>query len=244
MNAAFFSLDRHWRFGYVNAEAERLLSAPGRSCSAARSGSCSRRPSAATSRRTTAARRRPARSGVFEAYYPAPLDAWYEVRAWPSPDGLSVYFLDITERRAAEEQAGQRRSAGVIAGRPPAVTTPGRGGEEAAVQRLACRRPRLGDWVVASLVEEDGRLRDVAAGTATRTCAGGGGALRAAAAGGAAPDRAVPEALRVRPADDRRRRAGRGGRTCRGRSRPLSSGWPRRRRSRAAAWPAGARSAR
>ena len=43
---------------------------------------------------------------VFEAYYPAPLDAWYEVRAWPSPDGLSVYFLDVTERQAAEEAPG------------------------------------------------------------------------------------------------------------------------------------------
>ena len=42
---------------------------------------------------------------VFEAYYPAPLNAWYEVRAWPSPDGLAVYFLEITERRSAEESA-------------------------------------------------------------------------------------------------------------------------------------------
>ena len=27
------------------------------------------------------------------------------MRAWPAPDGLSVYFLDVTERRAAEERA-------------------------------------------------------------------------------------------------------------------------------------------
>ena len=31
---------------------------------------------------------------TFEAHYPAPLDAWYEIRAYPGPDGLSVYFLD------------------------------------------------------------------------------------------------------------------------------------------------------
>ena len=48
------------------------------------------------------------RTGVpvsFDAYYPAPLDGWYELRAWPSPDGLSVYFLEVTERRRMQEQA-------------------------------------------------------------------------------------------------------------------------------------------
>jgi len=34
---------------------------------------------------------------VFEEFYP-PLSAWFEVRAFPSPEGLSVFFHDITER--------------------------------------------------------------------------------------------------------------------------------------------------
>ena len=42
---------------------------------------------------------------AFDAYYPEPLNAWYEVRAWPSPDGLAVYFIDVTDRRAAEQNA-------------------------------------------------------------------------------------------------------------------------------------------
>src|SRR3954452_12812514 len=35
----------------------------------------------------------------FEAYYP-PFETWVEVRAFPSPAGLAVYFHDITERKA------------------------------------------------------------------------------------------------------------------------------------------------
>lgn len=43
----------------------------------------------------------------FEDYYP-PLEKWYEISAFPSVNGLSVYFKDITERsnyiKAIEEQ--------------------------------------------------------------------------------------------------------------------------------------------
>jgi len=34
----------------------------------------------------------------FEEYFP-PLDMWFEVSAYPSDDGLSVYFTDVTERK-------------------------------------------------------------------------------------------------------------------------------------------------
>src|SRR3954453_16872707 len=99
------------------------------------------------------------------AYYPAPLDAWYEVRASPSPDGLSVYFLDVTERRAADDRA--RRSAArlalvadVTAGLSDSLTS-GQG-EETALQRVSeSVTPVLGDWAIASVVDSDGRMRDV-----------------------------------------------------------------------------------
>ena len=72
---------------------------------------------------------------------PPPLDTWYEVRAWPGPDGLSVYFLDVTERRAAEERA--RRSAArlaVIADGVARVSDAlAEAGEEEAVRRLRAR---------------------------------------------------------------------------------------------------------
>jgi PAS domain S-box-containing protein len=38
----------------------------------------------------------------LEEYYP-PTDRWYENRIYPSKNGLSVFFTDVTERRKAEE---------------------------------------------------------------------------------------------------------------------------------------------
>ncbi|SEH16262.1 PAS domain S-box-containing protein [Natronorubrum sediminis] len=40
----------------------------------------------------------------FEVLYPDPLDAWYEINAYPSSTGLSVYFQDITERKERESE--------------------------------------------------------------------------------------------------------------------------------------------
>jgi PAS domain S-box-containing protein len=37
-----------------------------------------------------------------EAFYP-PLDSWFDVRAYPWGDGLSIYFLDVSERKKAEK---------------------------------------------------------------------------------------------------------------------------------------------
>ncbi len=52
--------------------------------------------------------RRAMETGVaahFEDYYPAPLDMWVECHCYPSQDGLSVYFRDVTERRKAQDAA-------------------------------------------------------------------------------------------------------------------------------------------
>ncbi len=42
-------------------------------------------------------------SVTFETFYP-PLDSWFEVRAYPSPDGLTIFFRDVSEHKKAEEQ--------------------------------------------------------------------------------------------------------------------------------------------
>ncbi|MDQ6967006.1 MAG: PAS domain S-box protein [Mariprofundaceae bacterium] len=39
---------------------------------------------------------------IFEDYY-EPFDRWFENRIYPSKDGLSVFFTEITERKKAEE---------------------------------------------------------------------------------------------------------------------------------------------
>src|SRR5690606_29288499 len=39
----------------------------------------------------------------FEDYY-APINRWFEISAYPSKEGLTVYFKDTTQRKTAEEQ--------------------------------------------------------------------------------------------------------------------------------------------
>ncbi len=167
MGAAFFSLDRAWRFDYVNAEAERLL---GRAREELREGSIWELFPAAVGSSFEEHYRGAVASGeprIFEAYYPRPLDAWYEVRAYPGPDGLSVYFVDVTGRRAAQEHArrsAERLSLIVDSSTGLSAVLGAGGSEEEALERVAeAVVPRLGDWVVLTLADLDaGRMRDVA----------------------------------------------------------------------------------
>jgi PAS domain S-box-containing protein len=103
MSDAFYSLDASWRFTYVNREAERLLGRRrdellGRSLWDAF-------PEAVGSPFEEQYRRAVEHDEpvTFEAPY-APLGGWYEMSAWPGPDGLSVYFREISARRQAEAE--------------------------------------------------------------------------------------------------------------------------------------------
>jgi PAS domain S-box-containing protein len=46
----------------------------------------------------------------FEAHY-APKNSWLEVRAYPGPEGLSIFLQDVTERKQAEEKLRQLNQA-------------------------------------------------------------------------------------------------------------------------------------
>lgn len=46
------------------------------------------------------------RSTFFEDYYP-PLDIWVAIRAYPSKDGLVIYFIDITEQKRIRQKIEQ-----------------------------------------------------------------------------------------------------------------------------------------
>ncbi|MBI2955607.1 MAG: PAS domain S-box protein [Chloroflexi bacterium] len=98
----FLALDRQWRFTYVNKRAEQVLRKSRRylvgkniweEFPAARETAFYRQYQKAISERVPI---------VFEEYYP-PFDAWYEVHVYPSEDGLSVYFRDVTGRKRAAD---------------------------------------------------------------------------------------------------------------------------------------------
>src|SRR3954453_11154211 len=99
---AFYALDRDWRFTYVNPQAELLL----RQSRDELLGKVvwEEFPESVGSAfdRTYHEALATGRAVTLEEYYP-PLGTWFEVRAYPSADGLSVYVRDVTERRRAEE---------------------------------------------------------------------------------------------------------------------------------------------
>ncbi len=108
---AFYVLDHEWRFTYVNDRAEQLLL---RSRDALLGRVLWEEFDESIGSIFETQYRLAMDTGrvsLFEQFY-APLDSWFEVRAYPGPDGLSVYFQDVTLRHATDEQreAGRRRA--------------------------------------------------------------------------------------------------------------------------------------
>jgi PAS domain S-box-containing protein len=105
---AFIAVDRDWRYTYVNDRALRRLEV-WRGRALAREAILGRSmwdlfPEAVG---TEVEQRLRAAMGApepveFELYF-APTDEWVEAHAHPSPDGLSVYYRNISARRRAEE---------------------------------------------------------------------------------------------------------------------------------------------
>jgi len=111
---AFVTLDQEWRFTFLNSEAERLVERRredllGRVVWA-------EFPEAVDSQFYAEYHRavKDRTSVTFEAFYP-PLNRWLSVSAYPSTEGLAVYFQDVTQRRAVEQRLAERqRMLGVI----------------------------------------------------------------------------------------------------------------------------------
>ncbi len=104
MNEALVSLDRQWRYTYVNGAAERIL---GKGADELLGKICWEIfPESTKTAAFTEIRRcmEENRSVSFENYVPEPRNSWYENRCYPSPDGVTVFFTDITERKCTEEK--------------------------------------------------------------------------------------------------------------------------------------------
>ena len=103
MGEAFFALDRDWRFTYVNRQAERLLGR--RREDLLGQDLWEEFPDALGTAfeehyRGAVERDEPV---TFEQVY-EPLDSRFDVSAWPGPDGLSVYFREISHRWMAQQE--------------------------------------------------------------------------------------------------------------------------------------------
>src|SRR3954447_19383548 len=161
MPAGFYSLDRQWRFAYVNAQAERLL---GRTRDELLGQVIWEAfPAVVNSVFEESYRRAVAsdRPVAFDAHYPAPLNGWYELRGWPTPDGRSVLFLEVTERRHAEEQA-ERATRRLTLLAQVSAELAGTLDVEAATARLPrIVVPALADYCVLTVIDDDGHPRDV-----------------------------------------------------------------------------------
>jgi PAS domain S-box-containing protein len=99
---AFFALDNAWRFSYLNKQAELLLQRPSEELlgkniweefPGAINSAFGEQYHKAVAEQVTV---------TFNDFY-VPLDTWFEVRAYPSREGLSVYFHNINERKQAEK---------------------------------------------------------------------------------------------------------------------------------------------
>ncbi|MHB8214554.1 MAG: PAS domain-containing sensor histidine kinase [Candidatus Sulfotelmatobacter sp.] len=101
---AFLVLDKEWRCTHVNPQAEEIL-APLKKSRMNLLGKSywEEFPDLVGTALEKNFRRAVAEKVKveFEIFYP-PLGSWLQVRACPARDGLSVYFVDITERKQAE----------------------------------------------------------------------------------------------------------------------------------------------
>jgi PAS domain S-box-containing protein len=103
MTDGFVSLDRAWRYTYVNRRAGELL---GRAPEELVGKPIWTELPGGIGQDFQRAYERAMREHVpttVEAYY-APWDRWFENRIYPWPDGIAIFFQEITERKKAEEQ--------------------------------------------------------------------------------------------------------------------------------------------
>jgi len=98
----FVSLDSQWRFIYVNCEAEHLMGRPKEQLLGRILWEVFPPATSSTFRREFERAVADNQTVRFEEFY-LPLDKWFQVHAYPSATGLSVYFQNITKRKRLDE---------------------------------------------------------------------------------------------------------------------------------------------
>jgi serine phosphatase RsbU (regulator of sigma subunit) len=158
MPVGLYLLDADWRFAYVNTEAEHLI---GRRRDDVVGQSLWEAFPAAVGTEIEDLYRHAVATGEsvsFETYYPEPLNAWYDVRALPGPSGLSVFFLEVSERRLAQERARSANDRLALLAQVSSELA-GALSSDAATRRLpALLAPALADGCIVTVLDDRGHL--------------------------------------------------------------------------------------
>ena len=122
-------VDRAWRLTYLNAAAERLLARPAEAVLGSPLPACLPATCGSPLEQRLADVVREGISRVFD-YHHDVLDRWYELRAFPSRDGLTVFFRDVDEQHRADarRRAELEELSAVIECLPAATVLLGRDG--------------------------------------------------------------------------------------------------------------------
>lgn len=98
---AFFAVDKNWIVTYWNKHAEKVLHVPKNEILGQHLWDVFSDSTDSESYKNYHLAIEKNQAIHFEDYYPA-LSKWYEISAYPSGNGLSVYFKDISERKLSE----------------------------------------------------------------------------------------------------------------------------------------------
>lgn len=168
MAVGYLALDAEWRMTYANAQAEQIIGRPreqllGRNL-------WEEFPAALGSVFEEHYRGAVATGGarVFDAYYPAPLDVWVEVRAQPEQGGLGLYFLDISARKAAQQAAEAAADRLALLAAVSAELSETFDAQQAVARLAQLVVPALADWCVVTLVEDEASITTPATARASR----------------------------------------------------------------------------
>ncbi len=103
---AFFAVDKNFKVTYWNKMAEKLLQTPKENILNRNLWDVFSDAKDLPSYENYHLAMKEMKVVHFEDYY-APINRWFEISAYPSEEGLTVYFKDTTERKIAEEKIRQ-----------------------------------------------------------------------------------------------------------------------------------------
>jgi serine phosphatase RsbU (regulator of sigma subunit)/PAS domain-containing protein len=154
MPLGYLAVDRDWCITYVNAAGEAVVGGTWDelvgSCYWAAFPANADNDSGRTYREVVAS----GRARTIEAFYPEPLNAWFEVRAVPLRDGLALYFSEVTARRTAQDRLALLARVGSELTGTLDLTEAVR-----RIPRLVV--PELGEACLLTVLDDDGRPRDL-----------------------------------------------------------------------------------